>query len=340
MRILVTGAAGFIGAHLVQRLITDGGHEIIGVDTINDYYDPQLKKARLKHLCIMRPWEKNSSRFYFYPVDIGDRDALQKIFAKRFDVAFNLAAQPGVRYSLQNPDAYINANVRGFHALLEMCRGGDVGHLVFASSSSVYGANRRLPFSTAGNVDHPLSLYAATKKCNELQAHVYAHLYGLPCTGLRFFTVYGPWGRPDMAYYSFTRDILAGRPIQVFNHGDMERDFTFVDDIVECMMRIAESKPPAAGRGWNGEPDRSAAPWRIYNIGGSAPVKLTRFIEILEQLLGKKAQLDMRAMQPGDLARTWADTESLERDFNYAPSTTLEEGLKEFVEWYREWHQE
>ena len=333
MRILVTGAAGFIGSALVRRLL-DRGDEVVGIDNLNDYYDVRLKEARLDRL---RP----SRGFEFRKVDIVDRKSTGELFAAgRFDAVMHLAAQAGVRYSIENPSAYIDANLVGFLHVLEGCRHARVGHLVFASSSSVYGANTRLPFSEHDNVDHPVSLYAATKKANELMAHSYASLYGLPCTGLRFFTVYGPWGRPDMALFKFTEGILAGRPIPVFNRGDMVRDFTYVDDIVEGIVRVI-GQPAVPAAGWSGDrpdPAASYAPWRIFNIGNNRPVKLMRYIEVLEQCLGKKAQLDLLPMQAGDVPATRADTSELERAVGYKPQTPVEIGVKRFAEWYEDFY--
>lgn len=333
MRILVTGAAGFIGSALVHRLL-DRGDEVVGIDNLNDYYDVRLKEARLDRL---RP----RKGFEFRKVDIVDRKSMGELFAAgRFDAVMHLAAQAGVRYSIENPSAYIDANLVGFLHVLEGCRHARVGHLVFASSSSVYGANTRLPFSEHDNVDHPVSLYAATKKANELMAHSYASLYGLPCTGLRFFTVYGPWGRPDMALFKFTEGILAGRPIPVFNRGDMVRDFTYVDDIVEGIVRVI-GQPAVPAAGWSGDrpdPAASYAPWRIFNIGNNRPVKLMRYIEVLEQCLGKKAQLDLLPMQVGDVPATRADTSELERVVGYKPTTPVEIGVKRFAEWYEDFY--
>ena len=330
MKVLVTGAAGFIGSALTHALL-DRGDEVVGIDNLNDYYDVRLKQARLDRL-------QPRKGFVFQKLDIVERKPMGELFAAgKFDAVMHLAAQAGVRYSIENPSAYIDANVVGFTHVLEGCRHSRVGHLVFASSSSVYGANTRLPFSEHDNVDHPVSLYAATKKANELMAHSYAHLYGLPCTGLRFFTVYGPWGRPDMALFKFTEGILAGRPIPVFNRGDMVRDFTYVDDIVEGIVRVI-GQPAAPAAGWSGDrpdPATSYAPWRIFNIGNNRPVKLLRYIEVLEQCLGKKAQLDLLPMQPGDVPATCADTGELEKAVGYKPQTPVEIGVKRFAEWYQ-----
>jgi UDP-glucuronate 4-epimerase len=333
MKVLVTGAAGFIGSALTHRLL-DRGDQVVGIDNLNDYYDVRLKQARLDRLL-------PRSGFAFQKLDIVERKAMAELFsASKFDAVVHLAAQAGVRYSIENPSAYIDANVVGFLRVLEGCRHSRVGHLVFASSSSVYGANTRLPFSEHDNVDHPVSLYAATKKANELMAHSYASLYGMSCTGLRFFTVYGPWGRPDMALFKFTDGILAGRPIPVFNRGDMVRDFTYVDDIVEGVVRTVD-KPAAPAAGWSGErpdPASSYAPWRIFNIGNNQPVKLTRYIEVLEQCLGRKAQLELLPMQAGDVRATFADVGELEQAVGYRPKTPIEVGVRRFAEWYQAYY--
>ncbi len=330
MKILVTGAAGFIGSALAHRLL-DRGDEVVGIDNLNDYYDVRLKQTRLKQLVAR-------AGFRHILQDIVEREAMRELFAgEKFDAVMHLAAQAGVRYSIENPLAYIDANIVGFMNVLEGCRHSHVGHLVFASSSSVYGANTRLPFSEHDNVDHPVSLYAATKKANELMAHTYAHLYGLPCTGLRFFTVYGPWGRPDMALFKFTEGILAGRAIPVFNRGEMVRDFTYIDDIVEGIVRLI-GLPAAPTPGWNGnlpDPATSYAPWRMFNIGNSQPVKLMRYIEVLEQCLGRKAILEFLPMQPGDVLATNADTSDLERATGFHPQTSVEAGLEKFATWYK-----
>jgi UDP-glucuronate 4-epimerase len=329
-KILVTGAAGFIGAHLSQRLIA-GGAEVVGLDNLNDYYDPALKRARMAALA-------EGERFTHIEMDIADRGAVAGLFEEhRFDVVVNLAAQAGVRYSLINPHSYVDTNLVGFVNLLEGCRHSGVGHLVYASSSSVYGANTRMPFSVHDNVDHPVSLYAASKKANELMAHTYSHLFGLPTTGLRFFTVYGPWGRPDMALFLFTRAILAGQPIDVYNNGEMERDFTYIDDIVEGVCRVIH-RVPTANPAWSGnspDPATSYCPWRVYNIGNNSKEKLLRYIEVLENCLGRKAEKNFLPMQPGDVPATFADVDDLVRDFDYRPGTTLEYGIGLFVEWYR-----
>jgi UDP-glucuronate 4-epimerase len=332
-KVLVTGAAGFIGFHLSRRLLADGCR-VTGVDNLNPYYDVQLKKDRLARLTA-------NGNFSFMETDLADRSALQRIFDDRpFDVVVNLAAQAGVRYSLENPHAYVESNLVGFVNLLECCRHKSVRHLVYASSSSVYGANTRMPFSVHHNVDHPVSLYAASKKANELMAHTYSHLYGLACTGLRFFTVYGPWGRPDMALFLFTRAILEGKPIQVFNHGKMQRDFTYIDDIVEGVVRVM-GRLPQPDPAWSGdEPDPgiSCAPYRLYNIGNNNPVQLMTFIETIEKALGKKADKQMREMQPGDVPATYADIDDLTADVGFKPSTPLAVGVREFVRWYREYY--
>ena len=333
MRILVTGAAGFIGATLALRLLARGD-VVYGIDDLNAYYEVTLKKARLDRL-------RSHEKFDFAQLDIADTAAIEQLFRKeRFDAVMNLAAQAGVRYSLENPHSYIRSNLAGFCNILEGSRHSGVGHLVFASSSSVYGANTRLPFSEKDNVDHPISLYAASKKSNELMAHSYAHLFGLPCTGLRFFTVYGPWGRPDMALFKFTKAILEGKPIQVYNNGDMVRDFTYVDDIVEGVIRVIDS-PARPDGSWSGEapnPARSKAPYRIYNIGNNKPVQLMRYIEVLEKALGRKAGLEMMPMQPGDVPATMADVSELETALGYRPGTPVEVGVPRFVEWYRSYY--
>ncbi|BDD87520.1 NAD-dependent epimerase [Desulfofustis limnaeus] len=330
--ILVTGAAGFIGAHLSQRL-TRAGVDVVGLDNINDYYDPQLKRDRMAALAA-------GDRFIHEAVDLGDRAAMEQLFSRyRFDAVVNLAAQAGVRYSLINPQSYVDTNLVGFVNILEGCRHGGVKHLVYASSSSVYGANTRMPFSVHDNVDHPVSLYAASKKANELMAHTYSHLFGLPTTGLRFFTVYGPWGRPDMALFLFTKAILAGQPIDVFNYGRMERDFTYIDDIVEGVFRVI-FKIPEPDLAWSGnapDPASSYCPYRVYNIGNNNKEQLLRYIEVLENCLGRVAEKNLLPMQPGDVPATYADVDDLVRDFDYRPSTTLEYGVARFVEWYRDY---
>ena len=333
MNVLLTGAAGFIGFHVAERLLADG-HQVVGLDNLNDYYDPTLKQARLDRLL-------PHAGFAFERADVSDRAAMPEVFRRHRPArVVHLAAQAGVRYSLQNPHAYVDANLVGFVNVLEGCRHQGVEHLVFASSSSVYGANTRLPFSVHDNVDHPLSLYAATKKANELMAHTYAQLYGLPCTGLRFFTVYGPWGRPDMALFLFTKAILEDRPIDVFNEGRMQRDFTYVADVVEGVVRVL-GKPPAPDPAWSGDhpdPGTSRAPYRVYNIGNDRPVELFRYIEVLEHCLGRRARMNLLPMQPGDVPATRADVADLERDVGYRPRTTVEEGVARFVEWYRAYY--
>jgi len=333
MRILVTGAAGFIGSHLSHRLL-ERGDEVLGLDNLNDYYDPTLKQARLERL-LPRPG------FSFVQGSLEDRGTVERGFANfRPEKVVNLAAQAGVRYSLENPQAYIESNIVGFTNILEACRHGGVGHLVYASSSSVYGSNRKLPFSVEDSVDHPVSLYAATKKANELMAHTYSHLFGLPTTGLRFFTVYGPWGRPDMALFLFTRNILAGRPIDVFNHGRHTRDFTYIDDIVEGVIRTLD-RVPAPDPDYDPmhpNPGSSSAPYRVYNIGNSAPVPLLRYIEVLEECLGRKAEMNLLPLQPGDVPDTASDVEALRRDTGYQPSTPIETGIRNFVDWYRDYY--
>ncbi len=331
--VLVTGAAGFIGYHLSERLLA-GGYRVVGIDNLNDYYDVGLKEARLSRL-------QRQPGFSFHRADLADAKSLEAVFSgKPYDVVVNLAAQAGVRYSLTHPHAYVSSNLTGFVNLLEACRHRGVGHLVFASSSSVYGANTKMPFSVHHNVDHPVSLYAATKKANELMAHTYSHLFRLPCTGLRFFTVYGPWGRPDMALFLFTRAILAGRPIQVFNHGKMRRDFTYIDDIVEGVVRIM-GRLPDPDPEWSGDapdPGTSSAPYRLYNIGNNQPVELGRFIEIIEAVLGKKAEKQFMDMQPGDVPATYADIDDLEKAVGFRPKTPLQTGIERFVQWYRSYY--
>ncbi|MFZ5762281.1 MAG: NAD-dependent epimerase [Thermodesulfobacteriota bacterium] len=332
-RILVTGAAGFIGSFLCQRLLAEG-KEVVGIDSLNDYYDPGLKKARLARL-------DGQKKFTFCQLDLANRPGMAALFSEhRFDGVVNLAAQAGVRYSLQNPNAYVDANLVGFVNILEGCRHTGVQHLVFASSSSVYGANTKFPFSEHDNVDHPVSLYAATKKANELLAHTYSHLYGLAATGLRFFTVYGPWGRPDMAYFLFTRAILEGSPIKVFNHGKMRRDFTYIDDIVEGVVRVLHKRPEPDPDFRSDQPDpaTSYCPYRIYNIGNNQPEELLYFIETLEGLLGRKAVRDYLPMQDGDVPATYADVDDLTRAVGFKPSTPLAEGLEKFVTWYRAYY--
>ena len=335
MRVLVTGAVGFIGFHVCRRLLADGD-EVVGVDNLNDYYDPNLKKARLEAL----EKEPDARRFEFVKLDLKENAAVAELFERKFDAVCHLSAQPGVRYSLIDPHAYVQNNVSAFLNVLEGCRHHRVGHLVYASSSSVYGLNQSMPYRTCDNVDHPISLYAATKKSDELMAHTYSHLYGIPTTGLRFFTVYGPWGRPDMAPFLFTRAILEGKPIDIYNHGRMERDFTYVDDIVEGVVRVLR-KPPEGRSAWDAkepDPSSSPAPYRLYNIGRGEPIKLLDFIEALEDALGMEAQKNLMPIQPGDVERTWADTSDLEREFGYRPQTPLREGIKKFVDWYRAYY--
>lgn len=334
-KILVTGAAGFIGFSLSKRLL-QRGDEVVGLDNLNDYYDVNLKLSRLKQITM----QEN-----FKPVrlDIADREGMARLFTEeKFDVVVNLAAQAGVRYSLVNPHAYVDTNLVGFVNILEGCRHNNVKHLVFASSSSVYGANTQMPFSVHDNVDHPVSLYAATKKANELMAHTYASLFKLPGTGLRFFTVYGPWGRPDMALFLFTKAILEDRPIDVFNFGNMQRDFTYIDDIVEGVVRVID-KIPGPNPDWSGnmpDPSSSYAPYKLYNIGNNNPVELMHYIEVLEDCLGKKARKNMLPIQAGDVPATYADVDDLIRDVGFKPSTSIEEGIKKFVQWYREYYKQ
>jgi UDP-glucuronate 4-epimerase len=329
VKLLVTGAAGFIGFHTARRLL-DRGDEVVGLDNLNSYYDPGLKAARLALL-------RKHPAFRFVEADISDRGAVESLFhAERFQRVIHLAAQAGVRYSIINPHAYVQSNVTGFLHVLEGCRYNGIEHLVYASTSSVYGANSRLPFSEEQNADHPLSLYAATKKANELMAHSYSSLYQLPTTGLRFFTVYGPWGRPDMALFLFTKHILAGEPIDLFNEGNHQRDFTYVDDIARGVVAVLDH-PASADSHWDAKspsPRSSNAPYKIYNIGNQRPVTLMRYIEVLEQCLGKKAQKNLLPNQPGDILDTWADVDALAHDVGYRPQTPLEVGVKQFVEWY------
>lgn len=331
MTVLVTGAAGFIGSYVAHRLL-DRGDRVLGVDSLNDYYDPSLKRARLERL-------RARAGFEFQQLDLSDRTATADLFAKvRPQRVVHLAAQPGVRYSLTHPFAYVDSNLHGFMTVLEGCRHNGVEHLVYASSSSVYGGNERQPFSEHDNVDHPVSLYAATKKANELMAHTYAHLYRIPCTGLRFFTVYGPWGRPDMAYFSFTKAILAGKPIPVFNEGKMVRDFTYIDDIVEGVVRVMD-RPPMPDPDWDSATSpgaSSSAPWRIFNIGNHQRVELMTYIRALEKALGLTAKLNLLPIQPGDVTATEADTAALTMLTGFAPATPVEEGIRRFVAWYRE----
>lgn len=333
MRILITGTAGFIGSSLSIQLL-ERGDEVVGVDNVNDYYDPSLKEARLARL-------KAYPNFTEVRISIEDRESMEKVFRQyKPQRVVNLAAQAGVRYSLENPHAYIDANIVGFTNILEGCRHNEVEHLVYASSSSVYGANESMPFSVHDNVDHPVSLYAASKKANELMAHTYSHLYQLPTAGLRFFTVYGPWGRPDMALFMFTRNIIEGKPIDVFNYGKHQRDFTYIDDIVEGVKRtldkVAEPNPE-----WNGKKPDSAtskAPYRLYNIGSNNPCELLRYIEIIEDCVGKKAEKNLLPLQPGDVVATYADVDALIKDVDYQPSTPIEQGVENFVKWYRDFY--
>ncbi|HEV2200092.1 MAG TPA: NAD-dependent epimerase [Bryobacteraceae bacterium] len=331
MTMLVTGAAGFIGFHLARRLLAEG-HRVHGVDNLNDYYDPSLKQARL---ALLVPQQG----FSFQRLDIADSEATAQLFRENnFDTVVNLAAQAGVRHSLKNPIAYVNSNLLGFVNILEGCASAPVRHLVFASSSSVYGANRKVPFSVEDRADHPVSLYGATKKANELIAHSYSHLYNLPVTGLRFFTVYGPWGRPDMAYYKFVRAIDEGRPIDLYNHGEMHRDFTYIDDALEGIIRVLAAPPARSLREENPDGSVSDARFRVYNIGNSQTVWLAKFVDIIEEALSKKAIRNYLPMQPGDVSRTHADTGALFRDLGFTPQTSLETGIHNFVRWYREYH--
>lgn len=347
MKILITGTAGFIGFHLTNRLLKDG-HTVIGVDSMNDYYDVNLKYDRLKSAGInkeeidynKRVEGKNAS-YNFYQTQLEDKQGLEKIFAaEQPEVVVNLAAQAGVRYSLTNPDAYVNSNIVGFVNILECCRHNKVKHLVYASSSSVYGLNDENPFSTSHNVDHPISLYAASKKSNELMAHVYSHLFNVPTTGLRFFTVYGPWGRPDMALFIFTKNILANQPIQIFNNGNMQRDFTYIDDIVEGVVRVIHNTPKA-NNNWSAsrsDVSMSSAPYKVYNIGNNAPVRLMDFIEAIEKETGKQAIKDFQPLQPGDVPSTFADVSDLIRDLGYKPATSIRHGIREFISWYKNYY--
>ena len=349
MKILVTGTAGFIGSHLALKLL-QRGDEIVGIDNINDYYDKRVKYGRLQRAGIIEKLEDGENipyntpitsnrytNYKFIKLNLEDRENINKLFeVEKFDRVINLAAQAGVRYSLINPHAYVDSNIVGFVNLLEACRHNDIEHLTYASSSSVYGLNEVQPFSTHDNVDHPISLYAASKKSNELMAHTYSHLYKLPTTGLRFFTVYGPWGRPDMALYLFTKAILEDNPIDVFNHGKMQRDFTYIDDIVEGVIRVNDN-PPKGNPTWSGkqpDPSSSKAPYKIYNIGNNNPVKLMDFIEAIEKKLGKKAKKNMLPLQPGDVPSTYADVQDLVEDLGYKPSTSIQEGIDNFIDWY------
>lgn len=332
MKILITGTAGFIGSHLSKKLIAQG-HNVIGIDNINDYYDVRIKEDRLKSI--------GTTNFIFYKINLEDESAMDKIFEnEKPQVVINLAAQAGVRYSLENPRAYIDSNIVGFTNILECSRHHKVEHLIYASSSSVYGANTSKPFSTSDNIDHPLSLYAATKKSNELMAHTYSHLYNLPTTGLRFFTVYGPWGRPDMALFKFTKAIVNDEEIDVYNHGNMMRDFTYVDDIVEAISRLVK-KPAEPNTEWSGEnpdPSSSYAPYKIYNIGNNSPVRLMEFVEAIENKLGKKAKKNYMDLQPGDVPETYANVDDLFKNIDFKPETTIQDGVNQFVDWYLDYY--
>jgi len=341
MKVLVTGAAGFIGYHVVKALV-NRGDKVVGIDNINDYYDQNLKYGRLLDCGIESSELKDSksiqsnkyANFTFLKVRLEDAKSIKDLFEEeKFDHVIHLAAQAGVRYSLENPHAYIESNIVGFVNILEACRQHEIAHLTYASSSSVYGLNESMPFSTKDNVDHPISLYAATKKSNELMAHTYSYLYDLPTTGLRFFTAYGPWGRPDMAYFLFVDAILKGEPIRVFNNGEMSRDFTYINDIVEGVIRVNDSPPKNSADG-----SQTTAPYKVYNIGNNAPVKLMDFIEIIEKELGVEAQKELMPMQPGDVAATYADVSDLMSDFGYKPKTNLEYGVKQFISWYKEFY--
>jgi len=331
--ILITGSAGFIGSALTIRLL-DRGDSVVGIDNHNDYYDPNLKEARLQRFI-------NHPNYIHFRTDIEDKKSMEELFLQyKFESVVNLAAQAGVRYSIENPMAYIKSNLVGFGNILEGCRHNNVKHLVYASSSSVYGSNTKMPFSVHDNVDHPLSLYAASKKSNELMAHTYSHLYNLPTTGLRFFTVYGPWGRPDMALFKFTKAIIEGKKIQVFNYGKHRRDFTYIDDIVEGVIRVLD-KPASSNERWSGDqpdPSSSPAPWRVYNIGNNSPVELMDYIEAIETSLGKKADKELLPLQPGDVPDTFADVDDLVKEFDYKPSTSVADGIEQFINWYEEYN--
>ncbi|MEP7029797.1 MAG: NAD-dependent epimerase [Pseudolabrys sp.] len=331
--ILVTGAAGFIGYHVARRLLLDG-RKVVGLDNLNAYYDPKLKDARLAELAKLKGFE-------FAKLDLANRDGMAALFAKhRFPYVVHLAAQAGVRYSLTDPHAYIDSNIVGFTNILEGCRHNGCRHLLFASSSSVYGSNTKMPFSVHDNVDHPLSLYGASKKANELMAHSYAHLFNLPMTGLRFFTVYGPWGRPDMAMWLFAKAIMADEPIKLFNQGNMRRDFTYVDDVVESIARLVD-RVPVPNPTWSGEapdPGSSSAPWKVYNIGNNSPVEVLEVVRLLEEKIGKKAKREMLPMQPGDVPATYADVADLMRDVDFKPATPIADGISQFIDWYRTYH--
>ena len=332
MKYLVTGAAGFIGFHVSKRLL-EAGHQVVGIDNLNDYYDVSLKQARLELL--VHP------DFHFHKIDLADREGMSALFSSgHFDRVIHLAAQAGVRYSLENPHAYADSNLTGFLNILEGCRHNKIQHLLYASSSSVYGLNRKMPFSTDDSVDHPVSLYAATKKANELMAHTYSHLYGLPTTGLRFFTVYGPWGRPDMALFKFTKAMLEGKSIDVYNHGKMKRDFTYIGDIAEAIIRLQDVIPEPKGE-WtveSGSPATSSAPYRVYNIGNSSPVELMDYIQALEDALGMEAKKNMLPLQPGDVLETSANTKALYDVIGFKPETTVKDGVRNFVDWYRDFY--
>ena len=338
MTILVTGAAGFIGFHITKRLLREG-FEVVGMDNLSPYYDLRLKKARLQELEDFS--KKQSVKFFFFKDDLENKNFLTDLFRKyKFNKVVNLAAQAGVRYSIENPSSYINSNIVGFANLLEVCRRNDIENLIYASSSSVYGGNKRLPFSEEHNVDHPVSLYAASKKANELMAHSYSHLYGIPTTGLRFFTVYGPWGRPDMALFLFTKSILKGEPIQIFNKGEMIRDFTFIDDITESLFRVI-NKEASSDSNFDylqPSPSSSWAPYKIFNIGNSNPINLMDFISTIEEIIGRKAKKEFLDMQPGDVASTSADTELLENWIGFKPRTSVKEGIKKFIDWYTDFY--
>lgn len=348
MKILVTGTAGFIGYHLAKKLL-DRGDTVVGLDNINDYYDLSVKHGRLNDTGIDHKkveygkliQSDKYENYSFIKLNLEDKESIDELFAEqKFDKVCNLAAQAGVRYSLENPMCYVNSNMVGFVNILEACRHNSVKHLAYASSSSVYGLNESMPFTTSDNVDHPVSLYAASKKSNELMAHCYSHLFGVPTTGLRFFTVYGPWGRPDMALFLFTKAILEDEPIDVFNYGEMKRDFTYVDDIVEGVVRVIDN-PPKGNADWTGEkpdPSTSKAPYKVYNIGNSSPVRLMDFIAAIEKALGKEAQKNMMPIQPGDVPATWADVTDLTEDLDYKPDTSIEYGVSRFIEWYRDFY--
>ena len=329
MKILISGSAGFIGFHAVKKFL-ELGHEVVGIDNINDYYDTNLKESRLQQI--------SSTRFKFIKADFADNLAVKKVFNDHvFDRVIHLGAQAGVRYSITNPNDYVNSNLVGFVNILEAARYAEVPHLVYASSSSVYGMNKKIPFSENDNVDHPISLYAATKKSNELMAHTYSHLYNIPTTGLRFFTVYGPWGRPDMAYFLFTKAILDGKEINIFNNGEMERDFTYIDDVINGIIKITD-RPPSINSNLPSDSQNTSAPYKIYNIGNNKPENLLYFIEIIEKCLGKKARKNFLPMQPGDVVRTYANIDNLYDEIGYKPITPIEEGLEKFVEWYKKYY--